>query len=90
MASSKLQLNDGNTEMVVLATAHQHKQMDTVPVIRIGDDAIQSSAAVRNLGAMFDCHMHMEKHVNNVCRSCYYHLRNIGRMRKYLTKAATE
>ena len=29
-------------------------------------------------------------HVNNVCKSCFYHLRNIKCIRKYLSKSATE
>ena len=32
----------------------------------------------------------MEAHVNTICKSAYFHLRNIGRIRKYLTKQAAE
>ena len=32
----------------------------------------------------------MLPHVNNVCKSAYYHLRNISRIRKYLSTQTTE
>ena len=32
----------------------------------------------------------MVDHIGSVCRSCYLHIRNIGKIRKYLTKEATE
>jgi hypothetical protein len=32
----------------------------------------------------------MVDHVNSMCRSCYVHIRNIGKIRPYLTQAATE
>ena len=51
---------------------------------------IQPAHHVRNLGVMFDSHMSMEKQVNSVCSSVYYQLRNIGRIRHYLTKSAAQ
>ena len=32
----------------------------------------------------------MESHVSAVCKSAIFHLRNISRIRQYLTAAATE
>ena len=32
----------------------------------------------------------MSKHVSAICQSCYIHLRNIGKIRQYLTTEATE
>ncbi|KAL4226338.1 hypothetical protein ACF0H5_014321 [Mactra antiquata] len=57
--------------------------------IRVGDSIINSKDCIRNLGAYFTPHMDMEKHVNIICRSSYYQLRNIGRIRKFLTVDAT-
>ncbi len=45
---------------------------------------------VRNLGALFDQHVIMDKQVHAVCTSAYYHVRNISRIRRYLTKPATQ
>lgn len=32
----------------------------------------------------------MVDHVNSLCRSCYIHIRNIGKIRRFLTTSATE
>ena len=37
-----------------------------------------------------DTHASMEAHVNNVSRTAYYHLYNIGRIRCYLSQSAAE
>ena len=39
---------------------------------------------------MFDSHMTMSDQVSNICRSVRYQLRNIGFIRKHLSKSATE
>ena len=41
-------------------------------------------SAVRNIGAIFDSCMLLESHVNQICRSSYYNIRNFGAIRKYL------
>ena len=41
-----------------------------------------------NLGAYFDKYMTMERYLSELCRSSHYHLRQIGQIRKYLTRDA--
>ncbi len=58
--------------------------------VKVGAFDIRSVPVVRNLGALFDQHMIMDKQVHAVCTSAYYHLRNISRIRRYLTEPATQ
>ncbi|PIK34106.1 hypothetical protein BSL78_29072 [Apostichopus japonicus] len=44
----------------------------------------------KSIGVIMDKHASMEDHITSVCRSAQYHLYNIGRIRKYLTREATE
>ena len=44
----------------------------------------------RNIGTIFDTTMSMLSHVSNVCKSAFYHLRTISRIRKYLSTQTTE
>ena len=44
---------------------------------------------MKHLGVIFDSAMNMEQHLNNICRSGYYQLRNIGHIRRYLTNNAS-
>jgi len=40
--------------------------------------------SVRNLGLILDNTLGMEKQMNYVYKSCYYQIRNIGLIRKYI------
>ena len=44
----------------------------------------------RNLGAIFDSNLNLEAHVNNICCASYFHIRNIGQIRSYLSQADIE
>ena len=46
------------------------------------------TVSARNLGVIFDRHLNLESHINNVCRSAYFHLRNIGSVRNMLSDDA--
>ena len=44
----------------------------------------------KNIGFVFDRFMDCQKQVSLICKSGWYHLRNIGRIRQYLTAESTE
>ena len=54
-----------------------------------GND-IPLSNSCRNLGVIFYSQMSMSKQTTSICKSVRYQLRNIGFIRKYLTRSATE
>ena len=43
----------------------------------VGDSNIVSSNSARNLGVIFDKCMKLDYHISSVCKSTYFHLRNI-------------
>lgn len=59
-------------------------------IINIGDHAISSVQSARNIGAIIDKNMSMERHVSSICKSAYFHLYNIGLVRKFLTPDSTK
>ena len=87
MKTNSLKLNDSKTEVLVFGSAQQLKKI-TLQALRVGDCVVR--VTVRNLGVQFDAEMTMESHMTAVCRSAIFHLRNISRIRRYLTAAATE
>ena len=89
MKTSSLKLNDSKTEVIVYGSAQQLKKI-TLQSLRVGDCVVRVTDCVRNLGVQFDAEMTMESHVTAVCKSAIFHLRNISRIRRYLTAAATE
>ena len=56
----------------------------------VGDEQILPKSSARNLGVTFDECCNMEEHVKKICKTSYYHLRNISKIRKYLTEETTE
>ena len=50
------------------------------------DESVAAFQSARSLGVIFDEHMSFHVHVSSICRSLFYHLRNLSRIRKYLTK----
>ena len=83
MTSNSLRLNSDKTEFFVAIS--QHNKLCMPPVsLTIGNEVIQPSEAVRNLGVIFDTHMTMSSQVSFLCRSVSYHLRNISRIRHFL------
>ena len=89
MHQNMLKLNTDKTEVMLFASKHNSRHMNSISV-QVGGSKIVSTNCVRNLGVMFDTTMSMEKQVISVCRSGYTQLRNIGRIRRYLTNDATK
>ena len=62
----------------------------TIPHINIGDSEVTAVTKARNLGVIFDSSMTLNSHISSIARSTTFHIRNIGKVRKYLTQKATE
>ena len=58
--------------------------------ISISGNPITISDSCRNLGVIFYSQMSMSNQITSICKSVRYQLRNIGFIRKYLTRSATE
>ena len=56
----------------------------------VDETPVTPVSSVRNIGVMFDNSMSMKSHDSHVCRVVSFHLRNIGRARKFLTQNACE
>ena len=83
MQNNMLKLKDDKTEFFVAVPAHLKRNV--LPVsLNIGDKSISSSDRVRNLGVIFDSQMSMSGHVNSLCSSLTYQLRNISRIHRFL------
>ena len=59
-------------------------------IMCMGLDTVTPSSHVRNIGATFDKFLTMSTHIDNVCKSAFYHLRNIARVRRHLSFHTTE
>ena len=70
-----------------MVTAHASCQVRSGSV---GDESVAASQSASSLGVIFDERMSFHAHVSSICRSSFYHLRNLSRIRKYFTKESAE
>ena len=84
-----LKLNDNNTENK-LVTSKRTKHLHNLPTsITMGNAQVHFKQSVKNLGFTLDCHLTMNKHVTNIARTCYFELRRLASIRRFLTSTAT-
>ena len=56
----------------------------------MGGCDIKTASSAYNLGATFDQHMTLKPHIPYLVESCYWQLRNIEQVCKYLKRDAAE
>ena len=84
-----LKLNDNKTELMFV-TSKRTKHLHSLPTsITIGNAQISLKKSVKNLGLTLDCHLTMNAHVSNIARTCYFELRRLASIRRFLTSTAT-
>ena len=92
----KLKLNDNKT-VLMLVTSKRTKHLHSLPTsITMGNaeipfkkSEIPFKKSVKNLGFTLDCHLTMNAHVSNIARTCYFELRRLASIRRFLTSTAT-
>ena len=77
MIDGRLLLNDTKTEFLVIGTRQQLSKLRSSS-IEVGNQKTDRSSSVRNLG--------MNSHINQICKASLYHIHNIRRIWKYLSK----
>uniref|UniRef100_A0A8C2IIF8 Reverse transcriptase domain-containing protein n=1 Tax=Cyprinus carpio TaxID=7962 RepID=A0A8C2IIF8_CYPCA len=89
MKHNFLQLNSSKTEAILVGTPRQ-TQSSSITGITITDHVISLSTTVTNLDVRFDPQLSFEAHIKNLCKTSFYHLRNIAKLRPMLTLADAE
>ena len=83
-------LNADKTEVLVLGTPKQRAKI-SVPSISVNGEIVKIlNKPIGNLGFVFDPSINMAAHVSKAVKSANYYLRNIGRIRKYLTAESSK
>ena len=90
MESSKLKLNPYKTYLIIIGTKQQrNKVINHFPVKLLGSDTFPSDT-VRNLGVIFDSDFNFRQHISQVCKSCFYHIRDLLRIRRHVSISAAK
>ena len=87
LSANKLKLNPDKTEFIVFGSKIHREKLKSFPVNILGN-FLSPVGAVRNLGVWFDSEFSFSKHVQNIFKSCFAQIRDLKRLRGYLTHHA--
>ena len=83
--SSKLKLNPDKTYLIIIGTKQQRNRViNHFPVKLLGSDIFPSDT-IRNLDVVFDSNFNFRQHISQVCKSCFYHIRDLRRIRCHIS-----
>ena len=81
-----LKINDSKTEFIIFS--NPSTRIPSTEPLQIANCGITASPHVKNLGSILDSNLSRSPHVSQVVKSCNFHLRQLGRIRRYLTAEA--
>ena len=85
MKNSKLKLNANKTEFIIIGTVTQRAKLDGFFPTHILNQSVTPAPSVSNLGVNFDESFNFKQHISKTCRCCFYHIRDLRRIRRFLS-----
>ena len=85
MTNAKLKLNPSKTELLLIGTKQQRKQFLSLFPTSILDHDTSPASSARNSGVTFDSELKFDHHIRQICKSCFYHIRDLRRIRRHLS-----
>ena len=85
----RVKLNIAKTVFFLAAPKNKSRSLPSLP-LTVGSTSIAPVSQCLNLGVIFDSELTMEPHVKNSCKSAFFHLRTIARIRRFLNLSATK
>ena len=77
MENNKLKLNPDETEFIMIGDDQIRSSLkSSFPVSLLGN-SMEPAESVKNLGVVLDAENSMQRHLANLCRASYYHLREL-------------
>ena len=76
-------LNQDKTELLILYA--RHRPQPPLESILVFSDVIYSSNSAKNVVSWFDTVMSMDKQINSICQSAFYHRCNIAQISKHIS-----
>jgi len=84
MAENFLKLNDDKTDFIVIGNKCFTSQI-TQNHLAVGEHTVSASSSVKNIGASFDTSVSMGTEISAKCRSAWWQLYQISKIKKFLT-----
>ena len=80
----KLKLNPEEKEFIIIGQKAIRESLAPNFPVPLLQNNISPSVEVKNLGVIFDSDNSFDNHVAKICQVCYYHLRDLRRIHKFL------
>ena len=84
MENNKLKLNPDKMEFIVIGDDQIRSSLKSSFPVSLLSKSMEPAESVKNLGVVRDAENSMQRHVANLCRISYYHLRELRRVCRYL------
>ena len=85
MAGVKLKLNPKKTEFIIIGDRQARESLiNKFPTQLVGNSSSPTDT-VKNLGVTFDSGNTFTSYITNMCHACYYHLKDLRRIHKFLS-----
>ena len=88
MSLNRLKLNGDKTELLIIGSQFR-PNLQFPPVVLNDGSVILPSKYARNIGVTFDSVLNFERHITDICKSCYFNIHNIYRIRKFFYLLST-
>ena len=89
MHENRLLMNETKTEVLLLGTKQQLAKVN-VDHMKVDNADIVLQSRVKNLEVWLDSNLSMVEHITKASSAAFFHLYNIRRIRKYLSREITE
>ena len=87
MLANFLPLNPDKTEFLLIGHPKQLSKLDNPTVLLPDNVTIAPAKSARNLGVIFDSNLSYSEHISAICKSCFYHIRDLKRIRSTIDKS---
>lgn len=82
MTDNFFKLNEDKTEILTIGGSIEQRESIRS---RLGNLSVESNNPVKNLGVFIDSELNFNAHINHVTKTAFFHLRNIARIRAFLS-----
>ncbi len=89
MTNNFLLLNTEKTEVLIIEPKN-HTSNNLEHCLTLDGCSLDSSSSVRNLGVLFDSNLSFDSHISSICKTAFFHLKNISKLRPMLSISNAE
>ena len=83
--ANRLVVNPSKTEYLLIGTRQQRSKIIN-PSISFKDVSLSPTDSARNLGVIFDSNLDFKSNISSICRSSFFHIRQLRQIRPSLDK----